>query len=172
MIVALDTMVLIWMFQEVEPNTPGLTAEIINLQKRSKVLLSNLLDDGHELCIPTVVIAEYLCGIEPAKHGDVLIEFERWFKHRPVFDLRACVKAAELWKEHKLLPQDERLGRRLLKLDVMVVASASVAGAVVFYSHEAKCRTLAAKAGMDPKDLPTHSHNLIVQAEIMEGKKI
>ena len=134
MIVALDTMILIWMFQEVELNAPGLTPEIMDLQKRSKVLLENLRIAGHELCVPTVAIAEYLCGIDTKKHMEVLLEFEQWFKYRPVFDIRASAKASEIWRGHRKLPKAEQLGRRLLKLDVMVVASAFVAGANIFYS--------------------------------------
>jgi hypothetical protein len=46
------------------------------------------------------------------------------------------------------------------------IAVAKVAGASVFYSHDAKSRKLAAQAGMKALDLPTHNEDMFTNAEM------
>jgi hypothetical protein len=50
----------------------------------------------------------------------------------------------------------------------MVVATAKVAGAKAFYSHDRKCRDLAALAGLKAYDLPTHSENYLDEMTLGE----
>jgi hypothetical protein len=60
----------------------------------------------------------------------------------------------------------------VLKADVLIISSAKVAGASVFYSHDAKSRSLAAEAGLKPLNLPTHSEDMFTNAELkkLEGE--
>ena len=173
MISALDTMILIYASQDPDSENAALIKpEDLKLRKRAKILLIDLDAKKSDVMIATVAISEYLCKIPSHKHGDIIVEFEKRFKHLPVFDLRASAKAAELFQLHRELLPEDQLERRLLKLDVMVVASAAVAGAQVFYSHDAKCRKLAKLAGMEPRDLPTHSEDLFVDKKIRDGKDL
>ena len=61
------------------------------------------------------------------------------------------------------------LPRATLKADVMIVATAKIAGAAAFYSHETKVRRLADMAVIVGKDLPTHSEDLFIDAESREA---
>ena len=121
--------------------------------------------------MPSIVVAEFLSGINPASHNAVLGAFQDRFHAIPSFDLAASAKAAELWMTHRELPKDKQQSRNLLKVDVLIIACAKVGGAEVYYSHDRKCRTLAELAGMIARDLPTHSENLFTQAEVMRGEQ-
>ncbi len=159
MIVALDTMILVWELHR----KPVLAQK--ELQQRTRILLEQLDDDKSTVVVPSIVVAELLIPIKPEKHGDFIAELRRRFLCPPL-DLQAASLAAELWQRHRGLPKTEQIKRRTLKSDVLIVATASVAGASIFYSHEAKCRRLARLAQLEAKDLPTHHENLFVDAEM------
>jgi predicted nucleic acid-binding protein len=119
-----------------------------------------LAELGTALCIPSVVVSELLAGVDPSKHAKLLADFDKRF-FCPPFDVRSAGLAARLWQfERGLpgassgLPKDQRSDRRVLKSDILIVATAKAAGATTFYSHEEKCRRLAKQAGMKPEDLP------------------
>lgn len=172
MLVAFDSNVLIWLFRDPDVDQRGLKPETIEYQKRAKILALNLEQAKAQIVVPTIAIAECLCGTSPKQHGQFILEFQDRFFHIPTFDLRAAAKSAELWQIHKKLPEAERMERRTLKLDVMIVACAHAAGVGVFYSHDGKCRRMAERAGMVAKDLPTHSEDLLTDAEQRLGRPL
>ena len=99
----------------------------------------NLCDDGHDAtCAGT--------NVEGGKQGGLV--------------------GADLWLKHRQLPRDDQIPRQTLKSDVLIIATAVVAGATVYYSHDEKARALADLAGMRGEDLPTHHPNLFRDAEI------
>src|SRR5207249_6066382 len=118
-----------------------------------------------------------MAGVDPQKHAKLMAEFdERFFC--PPFDIKACPLAAKLWQfEHGLrdiqpgLPKDQRSPRNVLKADTYIIASARLAGASIFYSHEEKCRRLAEVAGMAAKDLPTTSGDWITDWEASQPQQ-
>jgi hypothetical protein len=127
--------------------------------------MRDLEEKGEKIIIPAVAIAELLIPIDSHRHGEfIATPTDRFFC--PPFDLRAAALAAKLWQWHRALPAGEQIHRSVLKADVLIVASAKVAGASVFYSHDAKSRNLAVQAGMKALDLPTHSENLITNVEL------
>jgi predicted nucleic acid-binding protein len=150
---------------------------VSEMRRRAKILLRMLDDEGSQLCIPSVVVAELLLGVEPHKHANVIAEFqERLFC--PPFDIKACVLSAKLWHfERGLqghsegLPKEEQTERKILKADILIVASAKVGGATIFYSHEKKCRRLATEAGMATKDLPTSSGDWVTDLDVENEEK-
>jgi PIN domain len=172
MLVSLDSMILIWMFQDPDVNQEGIEKETRELQQRATILVRKLEDEAADIVVPTPAIAEYLAGINPKHHGALTQLFEEKFFHMPTFDLRAAARAAELWQAHRKLPKAEQMQRRQLKLDVMIIACAQSAGVTFFYSHEPSCRRMATYSGMIAKDLPTHSENLLVDAEIRTGRPL
>lgn len=146
------------------------------MRRRAKILMKMLAENNANLCIPTMVVAELLAPIDPAKHPKLIAGFDKHF-FCPAFDLRASGLAARLWQfERGLgnggggLPHDERSDRRVLKADAVIVATAKVAGATTFYSHDVRCRRLAAEAGMKACDLPTTSGNFLTDMAISEDQ--
>ena len=167
--VAVDTNILIYMFKDPDSHA---TPEQSDLQRRGNVLWSDLEQQQAELIVPSIVVSEYLCGISLKFHSRVIAEFNDRFHAIPSFDLAASAKAAELWIAHRKLPTSEQLSRNHLKVDVMIIACATVAHANVYYSHDLKCRKMAKLAGMTSRDLPTHSEDLFLNAKIMLGKSV
>ena len=157
--VALDTMTLIYALRE----TP--LPQKDELRQRARILIRQLTDDKATVIVPTVVVAELLVPIAPEKHGGFIHELRQRFVCPPL-DLQAAAFAASLWREHRKLSPKEQIKRTTLKADVLIVATAYLAGARVFYSHDAKCRRLATLAKMEGRDLPTHHENMFVDKEI------
>ena len=80
--------------------------------------------------------------------------------------------AAKLWLDHRGLPKGEQIERVVLKVDIMIVATAKAAGAKTFFSHEPKVRRLVESAGMQARDLPTHSEDLFIDAKSRRGTNL
>jgi predicted nucleic acid-binding protein len=176
-IAACDSQVLMWALpwgMRTERKKRKTPQDVPEMRKRAKILLRVLEDRKTELCIPSVVICELLAGVDPQKHARLLAEFDvRFFC--PPFDTKACPLAAKLWQferglqgESSGLPKEEQSARKILKSDILIVASAKVAGATAFYSHDPKCRRLAKEAGMEADDLPSTSGDFVTDQEIAE----
>jgi predicted nucleic acid-binding protein len=155
-------MVMIWGLRR------GPSRQVSELERRARILLRQLEEEKAAIILPTVVVSELLVPIAPDKHGEFIAELRRRFICPP-FDLQAASLAADLWQRHRQLPRPEQAKRSTLKADTLIVATAKVAGAQVFYSHEAKARRLARLAGLDGRDLPTHHENLFIDHEMRAG---
>jgi predicted nucleic acid-binding protein len=176
-VAACDAQILMWALpwaMRPEKKRRAAPQNVPEMRRRAKILLKMLTNEGVDLCIPSVVILELLAGVEIQKHAKVLSEFEARFSCPP-FDARASALAARLYQferglpgRSRGLPKEERTDRPIIKSDVMIVASAKVAGATRFYSHDAKCRRLAKEAGMEALDLPTTSGNFATDQEATE----
>ena len=166
-IASCDSQVLMWslpwaMTEEKKTKKKG-GQDVAVMRQRAGWLMGYLADKGIDLYIPSLVVAELIGGVPIDRHAKLVAEFSRRFQCPP-FDAKACALAARLWQfERGLtghsdgLPDAERSTRRVLKADMQIVASAKEAGATHFYSHDKKCRRLAAEAGMTAKDLPESS---------------
>jgi predicted nucleic acid-binding protein len=164
--VALDTMILIWggLRRPVGSKSSG-AENASEMEFRSRVLIRDLEDKDEKIIIPAISVAELLTPLDAQEHGDfIAVLTQRFFC--PPFDVRAASLSAQLWQYHRGLPPKEQLQRSVLKADVLIVAVARLAGATTFYSHDAKCRKLAERAGMKAKELPTHSENLFTNSEL------
>lgn len=160
-------MVLIWGFQKphYKPKNKPHNQDVIEMRRRSKLLLRTLAEDEETVMVPAIAISEVLLGIRPEEHGEFIATLqERFFL--PPYDLRAASLAAKLWQETRDLPKAEQPTRTTLRADVMIVATAKVAQAKTIFSHDEKLRKLAARAGIDARDLPTHSANMFVNEEV------
>lgn len=176
-IAACDSQVLMWALpwaMRPEKKKKQSPQNVPEMRRRARILLRMLESEKIELYIPSIVISELLAGVEGQKHARLLAEFDvRFFC--PPFDTKACPLAARLWQfERGLpgassgLPKEEQSDRKVLKSDILIVASAKVAGVTLFYSHEAKCRRLATEAGMTTQDLPMTSGNFVTDQEVAE----
>jgi hypothetical protein len=146
--------------------------EIAEKRLRARMLLKILDRDKVKIIVPSIVVAELLIGVDLHRHTKVLMEFNKQF-FCPPFDVSACSLAAGLWQferglpgENKGgLPENDRSLRKTLKSDILIVASAKIAGATTFYSDDKSARRLATEAGMEGKGLPTTSGDWILDWE-------
>ncbi len=152
MTAGIDSMVLV--YAGIVPANPcNASKDFDDLRARSKLLLYQLGREESPILLPTVAISELLVPVRKAEKGALIAALTEKFLC-PIFDVRAAAVAADLWSEHKKLPQDQQYkSRHVLRADAMIVASASAAGATDFYSHDRKCRTLAGLL-MNAHDLP------------------
>jgi predicted nucleic acid-binding protein len=150
-IVALDTMVMAWGIRQVAPSGAS--------DRVAEILLTELEEDRATIIVPNVVVAELLAAIPIAEHGRFVAELQNRF-FMPTFDLRASVLAASLWQNHRKLPQEEQIERACLKSDVLIIATAKVAGATYYYTDDKKAKKLANLAGLNGMDLPLKSREL------------
>lgn len=164
-------MILIWGMKLRHHKTGGSPSkETIELETRAKILLDILDEEKSSIIVPTVTVAELLAGIDRQDHPKFLAEIGKRF-FCPSFDLPAAAIAAHLWQLHKTLPKSEQFtDRRILKADVMLIATAKAAGARVLYSHDASCRKLATNV-LEAKDLPTHHPDLFRDKELRSPKE-
>jgi hypothetical protein len=170
-----DTQTLMWAFPWplIPKKLPASErARIDEMRQRARMLMKLLDQQKVKIIIPSVVVAELIMPIDPSKHARILLEFSSQF-FCPPFDVSACSLAARLWQfERGLpggkagLPEKEQSVRKVLKSDILIVATAKIAGAVTFYSNDKKARRLADESGMEGKDLPTTSGDWIVDWEI------
>lgn len=162
MSVAIDTMIVIWSLGKPHKGAKKTSRQkFAEMRRRSCILLETLAEASETVIVPTPAVSELLVGIESAKHGTFIAELQQRF-FLPPFDIHASALAADLWQKHRKLPKEDQSERPRLKMDVLIVATAKVAGAVKFYSHDAKCRSLAHLAGMEAHDLPSHSEDLYI----------
>jgi predicted nucleic acid-binding protein len=151
-------MVLIWGLKLHSPNkTNG--ARVTEMLRKAGILFTQLEKTRPTIIVPSIVVAEVLVKVDPSKHSQFISEVADRFICPP-FSVNASVLAAQLWTKHRSLPKDQQIARRCLKVDVLIVASAKLAGARWFYSDEAKLRSLADSAGMIGRDLPTHHEDM------------
>jgi predicted nucleic acid-binding protein len=161
-IVGIDTMILIWAMPQPQEKGTAPKPYVVEMQRRAKLLLRELAAAEDDIVAPTITASEWLCGIKPTKHGSFLAALQESFILAP-FDLPAVALAARLFQEVRQLPKSEQSERPRLKADVMIVATAKVAGARRFYSHDEGIRKYAKMAGMEPKDLPVTGSDLFAE---------
>src|SRR6266852_5896051 len=101
--VGVDTMILIWGLQKPHFKGGKTKQDVALMQKRSMLLLQELDDKKERIIIPTVSVAELLCGVEPKDHGSFVAEIQKHFFVVPL-DLKACSLAATLMIFHSNLP--------------------------------------------------------------------
>jgi predicted nucleic acid-binding protein len=166
MTVALDTNTLIWGLQSADSRGGNPRQKNLKeMQQRSRILLSILEEGGETIIVPTVMVAELLIKVEVASHSRFLATLQGRF-FIPPFDLRACALAADLWIRHRGLARDEQIQRTTLKADVLIVATAKVAGAKLIYSNDPKFRKLAESAPIKAEDLPVKHPDMFRDREL------
>lgn len=145
MIVAVDTMTLIWGIRHDGPDTQC---------KRARWLFRKLDDEGAQVVIPSVSLSEYLVPLDPAKRSAVATQMSERFIVAP-FDLPSSVLAATLFVEERGARKgNEPNARKVLRADCLIVATAKVHGATRFFSEDKECRSIANRAGLEGRALP------------------
>lgn len=154
-IVGIDTHTLVWGVRQV-----GTANEL----DRAKWLFEELEIAKAQVLIPTVVIAEYLVKADKKTHASIIEAINRRFLIKP-FDIECASLAAELFSTGKTTrPSGIPLGREVLRADTLIIATAKVHKAKVFYSDDANCRALA-NTVMEARPLPVNSPHLFVRSK-------
>jgi hypothetical protein len=97
-------------------------ADFQDLQVRARLLLHKLAREAVPPLLPTVAISELLVPVPKAEKGALIAALTKKFMCPP-FDVKAAAIAADLWSQHKKLPQDAQYGsRHVLRADAMIVA--------------------------------------------------
>ena len=161
-IVALDSVTLIHAFKELLSGVSYPDRER-EMSGRANILIQSLDIEGATIVVPTVVVAEYLTGIEPEHHDATMNTFRESFE-TPPFDLKAAMISAKLWRAHRGLTASDQLARNVLKSDVLIIATAKAFGVTHYYSDDKGSRRLAEQAGLVAYDLPERSPYLIPDA--------
>jgi len=149
-IVAIDTHTLVWAVRQ-----QGSALEL----DRAKWLFEQLQTENAQVLIPSVVLAEYLVPADRKQHPGIIEAINRRFLIKP-FDVECASLAAELFKIGKpQRPSGVPMGREVLKADTLIIATAKVHRAKVFYTDDANCRKLA-QSEIDARPLPINSPHL------------
>ena len=151
-LVAIDSMILVWGIRKEGPE---------DRLERAKWLFAKLDHDQSQIVVPSIVIAEYLSHVDVRKHAETIELMNNRFIISP-FDVRAASLAADLFRQGLEERGDKGSpdGRKCLRADSLIVATARSQGVSVFYSHDKHCRTMATRARMEAFDLPTTADNL------------
>jgi predicted nucleic acid-binding protein len=166
--VGIDSMILVYA-GFVPSKSREISTDFQELQVRSKLLLHQLSRRKVTILLPTIAISELLVPVPKAQKGALAAALTDKFVC-PTFDLAAASIAADLWSQHKKLPQDSQYGHRhVLRADAMIVASAHAAGATEFFSHDRRCRALADLV-MTAYDLPkSDPEDMFLEGDIRRG---
>ncbi|MCH7703062.1 MAG: PIN domain-containing protein [Planctomycetes bacterium] len=155
-IVAIDSMVLVWGIRE-----DGDWEQI----ERAKWLFLELEEQGAQVLLPSVALAEYLTPVDVDKQGEVISTLNTRFIIPP-FDVKCAALASRLFRQGKSrVKKGAKDSRRSLRADTLIIATAAVHGARVFYSNDKRCRKLVSDCvpRLEAKDLPTMAPNLFAQ---------
>src|SRR5262245_33708679 len=168
MTVALDTMTLIWGIQcGGNPKQPDLR----EMQCRAHILIEILRDSKDRVIIPCIAVAELLLGVESKDHDTFVAALQKNF-FCPPFDIRASEIAAKLHLDHKHIPVEDKQTRKVIRADIMILATAKAAGATTVYSHDARCRRMAGLVGIAGKDLPDRHPDVYRHNELRRQFKL
>ncbi|MCT0199921.1 PIN domain-containing protein [Synechococcus sp. CS-1325] len=133
--VCVDTHILIWGVKE--QSEPG-QEEMI---PKAKELLKRCERDGKLILVPSIVVAEFLTGIPPSVHGEVLELLSGWCQIQP-FDALCASVFAKLWQEKTALGvvadirKDNVATRQELKADCMIVSTAVANKSETICTHD------------------------------------
>lgn len=165
--IAFDTMILIYGLRALNRGAGPKSEKERERRRRARILLTESKQRfrSNQIIVPTIVVAELLTGIPSEAHGTVIANLQENF-FCPPFDIRATTIAATVWQARvQAGPPVSGAERRNLKADVLIVATAKLAGARRFYSTDPDCRRVAEIAGLLARDLPSHSEDLFIEAE-------
>lgn len=151
--VAIDTNTLVWGIRRKGPDEKV---------KRARWLFHYLEEEENQVIVPSVVVSEYLTYSDAETHVDIINELNESFIIAP-FDVRCASLAATLFREGlDERPRKQPGGRSILRADAMIIATAKIHGAIVLYTDDKACRTMAKKV-MVANELPDIAPDLFQQ---------
>jgi predicted nucleic acid-binding protein len=164
-LVAIDSQTLAWCVirENVTQPTP-------DEKQRAEWLLDELEEINARILIPAIVVSEYLIPIPKNRHAAIVAAISKRFIIAP-FDAHCASLAAELFAVGKpQRPPNVPMGRECLRSDTLIIATAKVHSAKLFYTDDNACRVLA-KTVLDARPLPINSKNLFQTTKVKQHKK-
>lgn len=140
-IVCFDTHVLIWGVKK-EAN-PEQECKI----EQAEYLIQKLQTESTSVIVPSVVLAEILCGVDPSKQAGFASALYSQFRIVP-FDAPASAWYAKIWhglgtEKRQQIREEEEITRKVLKADLMIVATAMARKAWCIYTEDQPLKRLA-----------------------------
>lgn len=138
--------------------------------QRAEWLLEELAEMNAQLILPSIVVSEYLVPIDPARHAAVIASMSKRFLIKP-FDVHCASLAARLFAHGKAnRPQNIPMGRECVRSDAMIIATAVVHNAKLFYTDDGDCLKLAKTTRLDARGLPLNSVYLFKEKDSRKKK--
>lgn len=129
----------------------------VDMIPRAEYLFDWLDTNGHEILIPTIVLAEVLAP-EPLEKQAVITDIISKKYRLQDFDIRAAYHYGQLLmnriEEAKINAKEFNIDNQKMKVDYLIVASAMAAGASCIYSTDSHLKSFGNRV-IDIKDLPT-----------------
>lgn len=154
-LVCFDTHIIIWGVRK--KATPGQEDKI----EKAKYLISKCKEDEVQIMIPSVVVAEVLCALEPRLHSAVSELMHRQFIVPP-FDTQAALHFAKMWRSRKQPKGEGTVSRAEMKADYMITATAIAKGAKCIYSEDAGLKKFAQEY-IDVRSLPSIERQMSIE---------
>jgi predicted nucleic acid-binding protein len=144
--VCFDTHILIWGVRG--QATKGQEHNI----EKARYLINQCGEEGIKIMVPSVVVAEFLCGVDPELSGAASQLMHDRFIVLP-FDTQAALHFAEMWRNKKHLKGEIGISRAEIKADLMIIATAVARGAKCIYSEDVGLKNTA-QGYIEVKPLP------------------
>jgi predicted nucleic acid-binding protein len=154
-LICFDTQIIIWGVRKY-----ATVRQEINIEK-AKYLIESCEKEQIKIMIPSVVVAEVLCALEPSLHNSFNQLITRKFMVMP-FDTQAALYFAKLWREKKQIKDTIEISRSEMKADFMIVATALARGADCIYSEDKGLRKFA-QDYIKVKPLPSFDKQISIQ---------
>ncbi len=145
-LVCFDTQIIIWGVKK-----QATIGQENNIEK-AKYLIKLCEQDKIDVIVPSVVVAEILCGLEPDSRNP----FVELMHHRfiaPPFDTQAALQFAHIWRNKRQIQGEIGISRAEMKADFMIIATAVVRGAECIYSEDVGLKKFA-QDYIDVRPLP------------------
>ncbi|QPK64005.1 PIN domain-containing protein [Methylomonas sp. LL1] len=152
-LICLDMHAILWGIRKY--STPGQEDMIL----RSEAFFSECRKNKVTMMIPSIVVGEFLTGIDSTQHSLVVNKLKEGFQICP-YDYQASALFAKLWREKKYsgiiknTQHDLQATRQELKADCMIVATAIAKKADVIYSHDNKLKNFAGDS-IEVREIPS-----------------
>lgn len=154
-LVCFDTQIIIWGVKK--QATSGQEGNI----EKAKYLIAMCEKDGVKIMVPSVVVAELLCALEPKLHGAFSELMHRRFIVPP-FDTQAALHFADMWRNKKQIRDDSGISRSEMKADFMITATALARGASCIYSEDPGLKKFA-QDYIDVRPLPNVEKQMSIE---------
>ena len=140
MIVCIDSMVIVWGIKK----SPTTGQE--SMVEKAEYFFKWADQSGHEIIIPTVVLAEVLAPEPPSIREQYLQILDESFLIRS-FDTMAALKYAQIlhsrFEEVKNTAKEENVTRQRMKIDHIIIATAIINKASCIYSYDVPLKKFA-----------------------------
>jgi predicted nucleic acid-binding protein len=154
-LVCFDTQIIIWGVKK--QATPGQEDNI----DKAKYLISTCEQQKINIMVPSVVVAEVLCALDPGLHNAFSELMHRRFIVPP-FDTQAALHFARMWRNKKQPKDESGISRAEMKADFMIIATALARRAECIYSQDIGLKKFA-QDYIDVKPLPKIERQMSIE---------